>query len=254
MRIRLYTQTVNPFAEKVARALRLKGLAYERVVTDDPRDYRILNPETGLLPVLDLDRERFHDSAAIVRELDRRFPDPSLFSGDPKLAAAQEQLARWSDSSFLWYWNAWRRVQDERAQREATTPTPRGGLARLRARIEAGLGGIVLAARPRTLPEDEILAELDNRLADLERMLGTRPYFHGDRPSVADLSVYGMLRVMRAGPMAGAETLLDRHPPIRRFLDRMDRETGEDWREPLASRGAETRESEGADGSPPGSA
>jgi glutathione S-transferase len=234
-RIRLYTQSVNPFAEKVARALRLKGLEHERVITDDPRDLRILSPTTGQLPVLDLDGERFHDSALIVRELERRFPEPPLFASDPKVAGAQEQLARWSDTSFLWYWNAWRRSQDEQARRSEEA-AQRRGLARLRGRVEAALGGVVLAARPRTLRPGEILTELDNRLADLERMLGTRPYFHGDRPSVADLSVYGMLRVMRAGPMAGAETLIDRHPRIRGFLERMDDETGEDWREPLASR------------------
>ena len=60
-------------------------------------------------------------------------------------------------------------------------------------------------------------------------------YFHGDRPSLADLSVYGMLRVMRAGPMAGAEDLVRRHDRILGFLERMDHATGEDWREPLAS-------------------
>jgi glutathione S-transferase len=237
-RIRLYTQTVNPFAEKVARALRIKGLVFERVVTDDPRDYRILNPETGLLPVLDIERERFHDSAAIVRELERRFPEPPLYASDPKLAMAQEQLERWSDTSFLWYWNAWRRAQDER-ERRSDEDARRRGLARLRARIEATLGGVVLAARPRALPEEEILAELEHRLADLVRLLGSRPYFHGERPSVADLSVYGMLRVMRAGPMAGAATLLDRHPRMLAFMERMDVETGEDWRDPLASRPAD---------------
>ena len=42
--VRLYTQSLNPFTEKVAAALALKGIPFERVVSDDPEDLQRWSP------------------------------------------------------------------------------------------------------------------------------------------------------------------------------------------------------------------
>jgi glutathione S-transferase len=49
---------------------------------------------------------------------------------------------------------------------------------------------------------------------DLVGFLGNRPYFYADRLSVADLAVYGMLLVMRDGPMAGSAAMLAERPTL----------------------------------------
>src|SRR5262245_11925333 len=61
-----------PLTEKVARGLRLKRLRFELVEPASPEDYARLSPETGLLPLLELDGVRIPDSAAILDFLDDR--------------------------------------------------------------------------------------------------------------------------------------------------------------------------------------
>ena len=101
--ITLYGPAEAPFTVKVERALQLKGVEYLLVAPESPEDYRRWNPETGLLPVLDRDGERVHDSTRILEWLDERYPNPPLLSSDPKLAEAQRRLEEWCDETFFFY-------------------------------------------------------------------------------------------------------------------------------------------------------
>ena len=53
--IHLYGLLAAPFTDKVVRGLRLKGLAFEVHEPQAPEDYRRWNPETGLLPLVEID-------------------------------------------------------------------------------------------------------------------------------------------------------------------------------------------------------
>ena len=220
--IRLYTQSMNPFAEKVAAALALKGLPYERIVTDDPEDIPRLSPIARTLPVLEIDGRRKADSLAIVAWLDSLYPDPSLYSPDPKTAEAQRRLADWSDNSFAWYWNRWRAAQYP--QPGDSEPIDDS----LVSRIRDGLGrklGLRLGSTPKTradLRELEIIQELEARMSDLVVFLRDRPFFHADEPSIADLSVYSMLRVLREGPIPHCAQAIEDRPTLAAFLNRME--------------------------------
>ncbi|MBJ22371.1 MAG: hypothetical protein CL933_23415 [Deltaproteobacteria bacterium] len=99
---------MNPFSEKVAAALALKALSFERVTSDDPEAVVRWSPIARTLPVLEIDGRRKADSLAIITWLDERFPEPPLYSTDPRAAEAQLNLANWSENSFSWYWNRWR--------------------------------------------------------------------------------------------------------------------------------------------------
>jgi len=215
--IRLYTQAVNPFSEKVAGALALKGLAFERIAVDQPEEIARLSPIARTLPVLEIDGRRRADSLAIVSWLDTLYPEPPLVSSDPRLAVAQKSLAGWSDDSFLWYWNRWRAARYPRPGDEE--PPDDSPLGRLWERLERRLG-----RKPHTRADQrelEVIAELQDRLSDLVGFLGTRPYFHGQEPSIADLSIYSMLLVLRGGAIPGcAEAILER-PTLCAFIDRM---------------------------------
>ena len=103
--LHLYGLRAAPFTEKVVRGLRLKRLAFELHEPQTPEDYRRWNPETGLLPLLDLDGERVHDSTAILLRLDRSIAeDPALaphvalvsLSFDPE-RDTPEKLARYRE-------------------------------------------------------------------------------------------------------------------------------------------------------------
>lgn len=215
--IRLYTQTENPFSEKVAAALALKGLAFERVITDQPEEVARLSPIARTLPVLEIDGRRKADSLAILAWLDALHPEPPLYSSDPRTAVTQKSLAEWSDNSFLWYWNRWRASRYPRPGDEE--PPDDSPLGRIWDRVGRRLG-----RKPHNRADQrelEVIGELQDRLSDLVGFLGNRPYFHGGEPSVADLSIYSMLYVLTRGAIPGCAEAIGERPTLTAFIDRM---------------------------------
>lgn len=213
--IRLYSQTMNPFSEKVARALALKRLAHERVEVNDPSEIQRLSPVTRRLPVLEIDGEQRAESPQILDWLEERYPEPSLYSRDPQTRQAQRRLAEWSDTSFAWYWDRWRAARFPRPGDEK--PPAAGLLAKLRGS---------LGQRPPSrveLRELEVTDEMSHRLDDLIGFLGNRPFFHADEPSAADLSVCGMLSVIAFGPMVAGTNLLQQRPQLVRYMERVEK-------------------------------
>lgn len=215
--IRLYTQSINPFSEKVAAALRLKGLPFERVVSDDPENVRQWSPIARTLPVLEIDGRRKADSIQIVAWLDELHPEPPLFSRDPRIAENQRRLAAWSDDSFAWYWNRWRAARYPQPGDEA--PVDESLIARLKATLGRRFGGT--PASRADARELEVIAQIEVRLDDLVGFLGSRPFFYSDEPSIADLAVYAMLRVLRDGPIPRTPAAITARPALVGFLDRM---------------------------------
>ncbi len=92
----------SPFSEKIRLALGLKELAWRSVTVPPilPRPH--LAPMTGAfrrVPVLQVGADLYCDTQIIVRELERRFPEPSLYpNGEAGLA---HMLGGWSDSRLF---------------------------------------------------------------------------------------------------------------------------------------------------------
>ena len=214
--IRLYSQAMNPFTEKVVRGLAMKRLDFERVEVNEPSELARLSPVSKKLPVLEIDGERRAESEAILAWLEERFPEPSLYSSDPQVAAQQRRLAEWSDTSFLWYWDRWRQARFPRPGDEQ--PPSAGLLGRLRDH----LGQRSTASRVE-LREIEVITELAHRLDDLVGFLGNRPFFHSEEPSAADLSVTGMLSIIRDGPMVAAAEELRLRPVLLEYMERVEK-------------------------------
>ena len=92
----------SPFSEKVRVCLGIKKLAWTAV------DQPVIMPKPELvaltggyrrIPVMQIGADIYCDSQLIVRELERRFPEPTLFpQGDRGLAYAN---AMWSDRSVF---------------------------------------------------------------------------------------------------------------------------------------------------------
>jgi len=218
--LRLYTQRLNPFSQKVAIGLDIKKLPFEQVVSDNPEDVKRWSPVTGRLPVVEDGDERIADSAAILRYLDERYPEPPLRSRDSKVAAAQDQMMEWADASFLFYWDRWRTARYPRPGDDQ--PANPSLLRTLQRRIERSFGREDVDPTPIELRELEVLEELANRMDDLVGMLGQRAFFHADEPSVADTAVFGMLRIVRDGPMMRGAEMIARRPVLARYVDRME--------------------------------
>lgn len=219
--IRLYTQSRNPYSERVAAGLALKGLEFERVISDDPDDVARWSPIARTLPVLEIAGRRKADSAVILEWLDELAPDPALLSAVPKTAAAQKQLAEWSNGSFTFYWNRWRAARYP--QPGDDQPVDDSLIAKVLDRVGRRLG-----RQPRTRAEArelEIVGKLFDRMTDLEGFLGERTFFYAEEPSIADISVYAMLRVLRDGPIPGCAEALGERPTLASFVERMEERT-----------------------------
>lgn len=230
MKIELFGSRLSPFVEKCARALAYKGLEFTLVSPRTPRDFTRWNPQTGKMPVLDVDGTRTFDSSAILRELDRIQPSPPLFAADPAVAAKQRFLEDWSDESLYWYamglrWNAVNEAETA-AQVLADVGVPsllHGALVPL---LRWQIGGMAASQGMQRLPLDFVLTELASRLDELEVWLDGRPFFFSSSPSGADFAIHGQLSTLASGPTPQAEELMSARPWIAPYRRRVQETTG----------------------------
>lgn len=220
----LYSPRAMPFTEKVGRALRVKQLVFELVEPKSPEDYRRFSPETGLLPVLEVDGARIPDSAAILDYLDEHFPEPPLISVDPRVAREQRRLERWIDETFPFYILRWvqKRVGATASLKAPGDGFPLGPMAQLGLISSDGKLSPEVFDTSGGGPGPEFVRRLD----DLLLMLGARPFFYADHLSRADLSVCSSLSVMYRDLYPGARALLAARASLFDYVERVLAETG----------------------------
>lgn len=97
-RILLHQYDLSPFSEKVRVILGIKQLEWTAV--DEP----VILPKPELtaltggyrrIPVLQIGADVYCDTQIIIRELERRFPDPSIYVGDDR--GISNGLSLWTD-------------------------------------------------------------------------------------------------------------------------------------------------------------
>ncbi len=223
-RIILYGPRAMPYTEKAGRGLRVKRLRFELVEPKSPEDYRRLSPETGLLPVLEVDGRRIPDSSAILDFLDERFPEPPLLAADPRVAREQRNLEGWIDQTFSFYILRWVR---SRVGAEAPAAMPGGGFP-LGPMGRLGLIDADGKLSPKVFDTREggPGPEFERRLDDIDQLLGPRAFFFAERISRADLAVYAALSVMYRDVYPGARALLDVRPRLVAHVERVLAATG----------------------------
>jgi len=92
----------SPFAEKVRIALGIKQLAWRSVHIPVIMPKPDLMPLTGgyrKTPVMQIGADIYCDTQCILRELERRFPEPSLYRGTD--AGTAHALAFWADRNLF---------------------------------------------------------------------------------------------------------------------------------------------------------
>ena len=219
-RITVYGTAVTPYTIKVMRALHWKRLPYALEEPQSADDYRRWSPKNGLLPVIDVDGTRVQDSAAILDLLDARFPDPSLLSGDPKLAREQRRLEEWVGETFFYHLFRWVRA------RVGVGAAPRSGEG-LGPMMRLGLIGPNGQIRPEVFDTSDggPGPEFANAVDELAKLLGRRPFFFSDRLSRADLAVFAALSGLMRDRYPGGAALLRSSPALWEFCARVDRAT-----------------------------
>ncbi len=97
----LHSYDASPFTQKALRMLGLKRLAWRAVTTPMMPPKPELMALTGGYrgtPVMQIGADLYIDTQLIARELEARFPSPTLFPGDdPGLSYA---LVKWADAFF----------------------------------------------------------------------------------------------------------------------------------------------------------
>ncbi|MGY8805073.1 MAG: glutathione S-transferase family protein [bacterium] len=221
--VKLYSQLLNPFTEKVACALALKGVHYQRLKVSGSDEVKQLSPDKQILPVLEVDGKQVSGSGDIIRWIEELYPEPSLYAADPKTRHQQESLADWSDTSFAFYWNRWLTAVEENERNRLASSG--GILSRIHQHVDRQLGIGQDDEMASLASVRNIMDELGHRMDDLVGFLGNRPYFFADQLSVADLAVFGMLLVIRDGPMPRSIALLADRPTLAAHTARLSKLT-----------------------------
>lgn len=185
--ILLHQYDVSPFSEKVRVALGIKGLPWfaveEPVIMPKP-ELTALTGGYRKIPVMQIGADVYCDSQIILRELERRFPEPTLFpGGDRGLGFA---LGMWTDRPLFQAAvavifgsvggavdDAFKKDREQLMGRPFDTEAMKGAVPLMREQLRAHLGW------------------LDEQLAD------GREFLTGAAAGLADASAYYNLAFVR---------------------------------------------------------
>ncbi|MCB1811903.1 MAG: glutathione S-transferase family protein [Candidatus Competibacteraceae bacterium] len=201
----------SPVSEKIRTALGLKQLSWQSVEQNRLPDRPELFAMTGgyrRIPVLQIGADIYCDTQCILRELERRAPEPTLFPNDSN--GMPYAVSRWTDGPLF-----------EAAVRVAFAPALDSlppALVADRTRLYLGPDGD-MAKEALDLPHT--LAQLRAQLGWLDERLATgRPYLLGGQPGMPDLLAWYVVWFVR-GRYAEAEDFFAEFPALNAWAERM---------------------------------
>ena len=210
MELILHHYDFSNFAEKVRLALGYKGLAWRGVIIPPIAPKPDLTPLTGgyrRTPVLQVGADIFCDTRLILRELERRKPQPSLYpEGTTALA---DMIAYWAEHQFFRPMS----LYVSGTNMDLLPPDLQADRSRMRDLPLPNAATVQRAAR-RNAPF--VRAQLPSIEALLSR---GHAWIAGAQVTVADFAVYHPLWFMTARSQRLAHELA----PYRRIADWMDR-------------------------------
>jgi glutathione S-transferase len=208
----LHHYPTSPYAEKVRKALGIKRLAWRSVTIPVIMPKPDLVPLTGgyrKTPVLQIGADIYCDTQCILRELERRFPEPSLYRGTD--AGPANALSFYLDRTLF-----------------------------------SPIVGMVFGLAPRALPEGfvEDRGKLTGRELDLDRLKSAVPmlldqlrpqfawleamlvdgraYLCGEHPTLVDCSAHHLCWFVSAN-VSNTTPPLGELPKLRAWMQRMER-------------------------------
>jgi glutathione S-transferase len=188
----------SPFSEKVRLVFGLKNMAWSSVRISRIMPRPDLMPMTGgyrRTPVLQIGADIYCDTQAILRELERRFPEPTLFPAG--FAGVASATAMWTDRTFF----------------QSTVNLVFGSLADkvppdfIADREKLRGAKFDVAAMAAAIPQmrDQFRAHV----RWMEAQLGDgRSWMCGDKPGLCDVNAYMNVWYLRANLPGEAERLL----------------------------------------------
>ena len=203
----------SPFAEKIRTALGIKGLHWRSVVQPRMAPKPDLTALTGgyrRIPVMQIGADVFCDTRCILRELEHRFPTPSLYPAGTTGTA--NMIAAWADRElFAASLGLVFGLHGDRFPPELHAD---------RAHFTAGRFDGWNSARMRTRISD-LRLQIAIQCDWIEQTLSHNGGFMlGDAPSLADLAVYHPLWYLRGN--LDADSGLGGYPRVLAWMARMD--------------------------------
>jgi glutathione S-transferase len=226
--LRLFGTRVSPFMEKVVCGLQWKGLQFEKVSLRTPIQLRRWSPQTGKVPVLEIDGERIYDSTLILRRLEALKPSPSFWSAEPVVAARQRMLEDWADESLYWQLMAERWCSECRAATLEEVAADLPSWIRIIAKstfLPSRLGRAPVIQGFGRLPREVRLREFEASLDDLVMQLAESPFFFAESLSAADIALYAQLRCVSSGPTPALARAVEARPTLVSHLVRVKNST-----------------------------
>lgn len=221
----LHQWAISPFCQKVAKALRHKGITFTTIDYNGILASKVQGlSKAGKVPVLDIDGLRIQDSTKIVRYLDEVYPDlPRLYPTDPQLKVQVELWEDWSDE-LLYFYEVYLRVSDPDALDAAVAVSSEGRPAYERVVIKpllkAALYMQVLMQGTGRMAKADVEAEFLRHLDRIELVLGATGWLVGDQITIADMAVGAQLgEVVRTSQRMRPEIL--GRPHIASWLDKL---------------------------------
>lgn len=209
LEIILHNYPQSPVAEKVRVALGIKGLAWRDVEIPRLPPKPMLTALTGgyrRTPVMQIGADIYCDSQCILRELERRYPDPSFMP--TKDAGLMWCLSRWTDGALF-------DLAVKLVLGSAGDQLP-ADFAEDRGRLYLGENWAEgLKAANAQLPH--LVAQMRAPLSWLSDMLSDgRTYLLGDQPGAIDAQIFHIVWFVR-GRWSGGATLLAEFPDLERW-------------------------------------
>lgn len=222
----LYQYEACPFCNKVKAYLDYRDIGY-RVVEVNPLNKKELKwSNYKKVPVLVVDGEQFNDSTAIITTLETRFNSKSLPSaGDQE--SEESKWRRWVDEHLVHMLspNIYRSPQEAMEAFEyITTNGQFSGLERMMAKYAGATAMYFISKRlKKKYKIEDPRASLYEAVEEWVGALNGRDFLGGDKPNLADVSVFGVLRPIR-NLRTGEDMML--HTNIGAWYKRMEGEVG----------------------------
>jgi glutathione S-transferase len=204
----LHQYPMSPFSEKVRKVLAVKRIAWRAVEQPMWNPKPKLTPLTGgyrRIPVMQIGADVYCDTACIVRALEARAPEPTLFPDDQQGTA--EVIAWWADRQLF-------------AVAAGLVLAAVGGTlpAEFKADRERMVPGLKIDALPAQAPHAR--NQFRAYCGALDRQLGGRPFILGAAFSLADAACFHALWFARMDPSAAA--IIATFPALGGWFARVD--------------------------------
>lgn len=213
--------TGGPFALKVLKWLDIGGIKYEQVIENNSG-----KGPNKKNPWVELNGERIPDSEIIIETLARIYGFDIDAGLDPVERARLHAFRRMIEEHLhmVFEWEMFVHPNGRPFVVEVAKSVAPRSLAPVAAAMFCRQLGKQLYARGIARHSDDVIARKGIADVDaIEAALGDKTYLAGDRPSLADVSAYGMMQPMARWPMSTpVADYIKSRPAICSWLDRIE--------------------------------